>query len=474
MTMSKGQRWVLVLTSVASLMIMLDALVVTTALHAIARDLHASIADLEWIVNAYALPFAVLLMAGAALGEQYGRRRILVGGLVTFVVASAGCALAPGLGWLVAARAMQGVGAAAVAPVALSILSAAFGAAERPRALGLFASITGLATAAGPVVGGAIVQNLTWQWIFWINVPIAAVLIPLILVRLERNEGLPRRIDIVGIGLASAASFGFIWGLIRGNESGWGSAEVLGTFAGGLVALAVFVGWELRTDSPLMPMHFFARRAFSVGNTAGFLLFASIYSGAFFFAQFLQVVLRHGPMATGLLLLPWTVVLFVIAPFAGKQVGKLGARPLVVTGLLLQAVGFSWIAMIARPGLPYVALILPFVISGAGLSMAIPSAQSAVIAAVPVASIGAASGTFSTVRQLGGAFGIAITTAVFAARGGLDSAITFSNGFAAAIGTAAGLAFVGALLGLLLSRPNATEPRNAVVHHDRIREPDVT
>lgn len=450
MTMTERQRWVLALTSTASLMILLDALVVTTALHAIALDLHASIADLEWTVNAYTLPFAVLLMAGAALGERYGCRRVLVGGVALFGIASAGCALAPSLGWLIATRAIQGVGAAAVAPTALSLLSAAFGPEQRPRALGLFASITGLATLGGPLVGGAIVQNLTWQGIFWINVPIAAVLVPLVLVRLEENAGSRRGLDYAGTGLVSAAAFGLVWGLIRGNEAGWASAEVVVALSGGAIALVALVGWEFRADAPLIPMRFFATRAFSAGNTAGFLLFASIFSGAFFFAQFLQVVLRHGPMATGLLLLPWTVALFMVAPVAGKQVNRIGARPLVVAGLLLQAVGFGWIALIASPGLTYPPLILPFVISGVGIAMAIPSAQSAVIGAVPMAAIGAASGTFYTVRQLGGAFGIAITTTVFTTRGGLGSANTFSDGFGSAIATAAALALAGAVIGLLL------------------------
>ena len=464
MRMTRMQRWVLALTSAASLMILLDALVVTTALHAIAVDLNASIADLEWTVNAYTLPFAVLLMAGAALGERYGRRRVLVGGLALFGIASAGCAVAPGLGWLIAARALQGVGAAAVAPVALSVLSAAFGPGLRPRVLGWFASITGLATLGGPLVGGAIVQNLTWQWIFWINVPIAAVLIPLVFVRLEENVGSQQRLDYLGIGLVSAAAFGLVWGLIRANTAGWASAEIVASLAGGGTALVVFVGWELRADAPLIPMRFFVSRAFSAGNTAGFLLFASTFSGAFFFAQFLQVVLRHGPLTTGLLLTPWTATLFVVAPVAGKQINRIGARPLVVAGLLLQAVGLGWIALIAAPGLTYPPLILPFVISGVGISMTIPAAQSAVLGAVPMAAIGAASGTFNTARQLGGVFGIAISTAAFTARGGLGSVKTFSDGFRAAIATAAALAVAGAIIGLALPpRGERTTGRAAAV-----------
>lgn len=456
--MSSTQRWLLALTATAALMISLDALVVTTALHAIAVDLHASIADLEWTVNAYTLPFAVLLMAGAALGERYGRRRVLVAGLALFGITSAGCALAPGLGWLIAARAVQGAGAAAVAPTALAVLSASVGPEQRPRALGLFASITGLATAGGPLVGGAVVQYLTWQWIFWLNVPIAAVLIVAVLARIEPDAGTPRRLDVLGTALVSAAAFGIVWALIRGNDVGWTSPEVLAAAVGGVLALVLFVGWELRADAPLVPMRLFATPAFSAGNAAGFLLFACTFSGAFFFAQFFQVVSRHGPFATGVLLLPWTVTLFVVAPIAGAQVTRIGARTLVSAGLTLQAVGFGWIAFVAGPGTSYAWLVAPFVLSGVGLSAAIPSAQNAVIGSVPPSAIGAASGTFNTVRQLGGAFGIAITTAVFTARGGLGSATSFSDGFTPAIAAAALLALLGAATGLLL--PGRT-PRGA-------------
>jgi EmrB/QacA subfamily drug resistance transporter len=450
MTMTAGQRWVLALTSLAGLMILLDALVVTTALHSIQLDLHASIGELEWTINAYTLSFAVLLMACSALGDRYGRRRMLAAGLTLFTAASAACALAPGLGWLIAARAVQGGGAAAVMPAALALLSAAFGPEQRARALGLFAAVTGLATLGGPLVGGAIVQSLSWQWIFWLNLPIGAVLIPLIRTRLGESDRVARKLDYAGVGLVSAAALGLMWGLIRGNESGWASAEVVVAFVVGAGALAGFVGWELRTRTPLVPMGLFASRAFAAGNGVAFLLFASIFSGAFFFAQFLQVVLQQGPLGAGLRLAPWTATLFVVAPVAGKQVNKFGERPLVVAGLLMQAAGYGWIALVAAPNLAYPVLIVPFVLSGIGVSMAIPAAQSAVLRAVPMTAVGAASGTFNTLRQLGGAFGIALPAAVFASVGGFGSAAAFSDGFAAAIGTATVLALVGAVIGLLI------------------------
>ncbi|WP_040866386.1 MFS transporter [Nocardia exalbida] len=450
MNMTTGQRWVLALTSVAALLISLDALVVTTALHAIQLDLHASIAELEWTVNAYTLSFAVLLMAGAALGERYGRRRVLVAGVLLFSAASAACALAPSLGWLIAARAVQGVGSAAVMPVGMALLSAAFPPEQRTRALGLFAAVTGLATLGGPLVGGAVVEGATWQWIFWLNLPIAALLVPLMLTRLPESRGEARGLDYPGIGLAGAAALGSVWGLLRGNESGWGSAEVLAAFALGAVALVAFVHWERRATAPLIPMRLFAARGFSIGNAVGFLLFGSIFSGAFFFAQFLQTVQHHGPLGAGVRLAPWTITLFVVAPVAGRQVNRFGERPLVVAGLLMQAAGYGCLAIMAGPQLSYPAMIAPFVLSGVGVSMAIPAAQSAVLRSVPLSAVGAASGTFNTLRQLGGAFGIALPAAVFASVGGLGSAEAFSTGFAAAIGTAALLALTGAALGLLL------------------------
>jgi len=470
MTMTARQRWVLALTSVAALMISLDALVVTTALHSIQLDLHASIGELEWTINAYTLSFAVLLMAGSGLGDRYGRRRMLAAGLTLFTAASVGCALAPSLDWLIVARAVQGAGAAAAMPVALALLSAAFGPEQRARALGVFAAITGLATVGGPLVGGAIVQSLSWQWIFWLNVPIGAVLMPLVRMRLGESDRVARKFDPAGVGLVSVVALGLMWGLIRGNESGWASAEVVVAFVAGAAALAGFVGWELRTPAPLIPMGFFASRAFSAGNAAAFLLFASIFSGAFFFAQFLQVVLQQGPLGAGLGLAPWTVALFLVAPVAGKQVNRFGERPLVVAGLLMQAAGYGCIALVAAPNLVYPVMIVPFMLSGIGLSMAIPAAQSAVLRAVLMTAVGAASGTFNTLRQLGGAFGIALSAAVFAAVGGFGSAAAFSDGFAAAIGTASVLAFAGAVIGLLI--PAGVPQGRAVVTTERLESPE--
>jgi EmrB/QacA subfamily drug resistance transporter len=400
-------------------MIALDALVVTTALSTIRLDLGASIEQLEWTVNAYTLSFAVLLMTGAALGDRFGRRRLFTAGLGLFVAASAGCALAPDVGWLIAARAVQGTGAALVMPLALALLSAAFPPERRAWALGIFSGVTGLAVLGGPVVGGAITQGIAWEWIFWLNVPIGLVTILLVPRRIEESFGPKTALDILGLALATGAALGMVWGLVRGNAAGWGSVEVVAALAAGVLLAVAFVLWELRAREPMLPMRLFRSRAFSSGNASIFFLTASLFGAVFFMAQFLQTAQHHGPLDAGLRLLPLTATLFLIAP-------------------------------IAQPDLAYAQMIAPLVIAGAGVSMALPATQSAVVSSVAPQHIGKASGTFSTMRQLGGAFGIAILVAVFASAGSYVSAQAFSDGFASAIGVSAGLSLAGAIAGLAL------------------------
>jgi EmrB/QacA subfamily drug resistance transporter len=455
--MMTTQRWVLVLTALASLMVALDALVVTTALSTIRTDLHASIASLEWTVNAYSLSFAVLLMTAAALGDRYGRRRLFAAGLGLFVAASAACALAPDTGSLIAARAVQGVGAALVMPLSLSLLSAAFPPERRAWAMGIFSAITGIAVLGGPLVGGAIAQGLAWEWIFWLNVPIGLVAIPLVLRHVPESVGPRVRLDLAGVALVTAASLGVVWGLVRGNAAGWGSLEVTGTIAAGLLIAVAFVAWELRARTPMLPMSLFRSRAFSAGNAANLAMVAALFGAVFFMAQFLQVVKGYGPLRAGLGLLPWTATLFFVAPVAGAMVSRIGERPLIALGLTLQAIGFGWIALIASPDVAYLSLVPPFMVAGCGVSMAMPSSQSVVINAVAPSAIGTASGTFNMVRQLGGVLGIAVAVAVFTGAGGYGA---FSDGFSTAMTVCAGIALAGAVAGGLLPGV-AKEPRRA-------------
>lgn len=460
-----AQRWTLALASIAALMITLDALVVSTALNTIRTDLGASLESLEWTVNAYGLSYAVLMMTGSALGDRLGRRRVLLVGLTGFTAASAACALAPSIGWLIAARTVQGAGGALIMPLAMALVSAAFPPAQRARAMGLFVGLLGLGVVGGPVVGGAVAQALSWQWIFWLNVPIGVVLIPLIRLRIAETPRGSARLDGPGVALATGAAFGLVWGLVRGNAAGWGSAEVVGSLAGGVLLTVAFVRWELRAPAPMLPMRLFAERTFAVSNACGLLLFASNYGSVFLIAQYLQANRGYSPLGAGVRMLPWTVTILAVAPLAGALAARYGVRRLVTGGLALQAIGVGLVAVLADAGASYPVLIAPLVLAGSGISVAMPSAQNAVVSAVPPAAIGQASGTYNTLRQLGGAFGVAVVVAVFSATGSYASPQAFGDGFVVALGVAAIIAAVGAAtaLGLPGRRRVAAEPAPAAV-----------
>jgi EmrB/QacA subfamily drug resistance transporter len=460
--LTPGQGWVLALTSAASLMVSLDIQVVATALPVIRLQLHASLAALEWTVNAYTLSFAVLLLTGAALGERLGRRRMLAAGVGLFTAASAACALAPNAGALVAARAIQGAGAAMMLPLALALLSAAFPPQRRAWALGIFSSVTGIAVLAGPVVGGAVTQGLAWPWIFWLNVPIGLIMIPLVLIKIPAvgAERARTSLDPVGLFLATGGALGIVWALIRSPSLGWASPEIAATLAAGLVLAVAFVAWELRAADPMVPLRLFRSRPIAAGNAAAFCVFAVLLAMVFFMAQYLETGLGYGPLGAGLRLLPGWATLTVIAPFSGMLINRVGERPLVAGGLTVVAGGLTWIALIARTGLPYWHLVAPLLVAGCGASVAIPATMSAVMTSVPPAAIGQASGILNTLRQLGGVFGVAICAAVFAAHGGYASPATFVAGFGPAMGACAGLALLGAASGLVIPsrRPTPATP----------------
>jgi EmrB/QacA subfamily drug resistance transporter len=450
MTSKAMTRWVVVLTAVGSLMAALDTLVVSTALNRIRLDLGASVGQLEWTVNAYNLSFAVLLITGAALGDRYGRRRLFAVGLGVFTAASAAAALAPNVGVLIGARALQGAGSALIMPLGLALLSAAFPAEKRGAAIGIFSAITGISVASGPLVGGAVVQGIDWQWIFWVNVPIGLATIPLVLTKMRESYGPDTGLDLRGLALVTLGALATVWALVRGNQVGWGSAEVVGSLVAGVLLMIAFVGWERRAREPMLSLELFRSRAFSAGNAAIFLTFAALFSAVFFYAQLLQTGLGYGPLETGLRLLPWTATFITIAPLAGALADRIGERPLMVTGLALQAVGMAWVAVIADPTMSYTQLLAPFIVAGVGVSMAIPAAQNSVVTSVDDDAIGKAAGANSMMRELGGVFGIAIAVAVFAAAGSYASPSAFVDGFGPAIGVAAALSAVGAVAGLAL------------------------
>src|SRR5438105_953057 len=306
--------WTFVITSIALFMVTLDNLVVTTALPVIRRDLHATLQGLEWTVNAYTLTFAVLLLTGAALGDRFGRKRLFVIGMSIFTLGSVAAALAPTIDALIAARALQGVGGAIVTPLTLTLLSAAVPAEKRGLALGAWGGIGGLAVAIGPLVGGAIVQGISWQWIFWLNVPIGLIVLPLAWRRLEESRGPDRSLDVPGLALASAGLFGLVWGLVNGNSHGWGSAGIVGALTLGGLLLAAFVAWELRAREPMLPMHFFRQRTFAAANGASLFMYFGMFGSIFLLAQFFQTAQGYSPLHAGLLVLPWTAAPMVVAP----------------------------------------------------------------------------------------------------------------------------------------------------------------
>jgi EmrB/QacA subfamily drug resistance transporter len=452
MTTSRTQTWVLALAATASFMVVLDLLVVSTALSTIQRDLHASLSQLEWTVNAYTLSFAVLLMTASAIGDRLGRRRVFAVGLALFAAASAACAVSSSAGALIAARAVQGAGAATIMPLALAVLNTAFPPERRGWAMGIYGGVTGLAALLGPVVGGAITQGISWQWIFWINVPIAVVAIPLVLTRVPESHGPRARLDLPGLAALSVAAFGFVWGLVRANSAGWGSAEVVGALAGGAAFAFLFVLVERRSDAPMLPLRLFGSRAFSAGNATIFLLNAALTGGVYLMAQFLQVGLGHRPLAAGLGMLPWGVAPFLIGPRAGALVDRIGERPLIASGMAIMTLGLAWISLVASAHMSYAALAAPMVIAGVGFSLALPAVTKAVVGGVAMQDIGKASGAFSTMRQLGGAFGVALLVAVFAATGSYHSPHAFADGFAPGIAAAAGLALAATITATLLPR----------------------
>lgn len=448
------------LASAASVMVALDSTVVTTALSRIRLDLGTSIEQLEWTVNAYSLSFAVLLMTGAVLGDRFGRRRVFTTGLALFTAASAACALAPGVNWLIAARVVQGAGAALVMPLAMALLGAAYPPADRPKALGVSAGLTGLAVVAGPVVGGAVTQGLAWQWIFWLNLPIGVTIIPLVLRRIPESRGGGGGVDGGGLALATGAALGLVWGLIRSHAAGWGSAEVTGALVAGAVCGVAFVAWQRAAVRPMVPLSLFRLRGFAAGNAAGVFLYASLYGSLFFAAQYFQTGRGDRPLTAGLHLLAWTVSVTVVAPPAGRLVNRVGSRLLAAAGLAMQAAGMGCLALVVTPSAPYWQMVAPMVVAGAGVSLAMPAAQTAVLNAVTPEQIGKASGVFNTGRQLGGVFGVAVLALVFGKAGSYAGPATFTSGFAWATAASGTLSLAGAIAALAIpGRRTVPAPR---------------
>ena len=461
--MPRALRWVVGLTSTAYFMVVLDSVVVITALPRMQRDLHVGVASLQWTVNAYGIAFAAGIITAAALGDRFGRRLVFNSGLALFTIASAACALAPNMAELIVARTVQGLGAAAVLPLSLTILTTAFPPERRGMIVGVYGGLAGLAVALGPIVGGAITEAIDWHWIFWINVPIGLAAVLLGLRLLPESHGAPERLDLIGVSLVTAGVVALVWALTRANDVGWASAEIVGTLAIGALLLAAFLWWEHRADEPMVPPRLFASREFAIGNLTTFTMSGATFAAAFFLTQEFQLARGYSPVGTGLRLLPFFATPMVVSPIAGALSDRIGRRPIMVAGLALQALGFVWVAAHASLRTSWIELDIALLIAGIGISMALPTVPTAVLSAVAPQEMGKASGINYMAQRFGAVFAIAIASAVFSANGHLGTPAGVTAGFGPALWACAAFAVLAAVtaLGISPGRAAVVAPADA-------------
>jgi EmrB/QacA subfamily drug resistance transporter len=449
-----------IIVGTAMFMAQLDNLVVTSALPSIQKSLHAGLSGLQWTISAYTLTFAVFLLSGATLGDRYGRKRLFTLGLGVFTLGSVGSALAPNIGALIAFRALQGVGGAVMVPLTLTLLSAAVRPERRGLAIGGWGALAGVAVAAGPVIGGGITEAASWQWIFWVNVPLGAILLPLSRMWLTESHGPARRLDLPGNALVSVGLFGLVCGLIRGGQIGWSSPEVLVGFVAGAAALAGFIVREARTADPMLPLGLFRGRSFGLINLASMLMFFGMFGSVFFLIQLFQDVNGMSPLAAGVHALPWTAVPMLVAPLAGALSDRIGGRVLVGVGLLFQAAGLAWLAAVMTTTVPYGHIVPGLILGGIGNGLFFAPIANLVLGSVRRDQEGIASGVNNAIREFGGVLGVAVMGAIFAARGGYGPTATLSadqhfvNGAVPAV-------FTGAVLLVAASATVWALPRRA-------------
>ena len=456
-TRKYGLGAVLVAVGIPTFMVTLDNLVVTNALPVIKSELGASLSDLQWFVNAYTLAFAALLLTAAAIGDRLGRRRVFLAGITLFTAASAACALATEPWMLTGARAIQGIGAAAVMPLSLTLLAGAVPDKMRSAAIGIWGGISGLGVAVGPVVGGAVVDGLNWQWIFWLNVPIGVFAVLFAARVLTESKGTAKKLDLIGVALATAGVLSIVWGVVHGADDGWTSGPVMGSLIAGAALLAAFLGWERRTSAPMLPLRLFSNRSFSVVNIVSFTFSVGVFGSVFLLAQFFQVVQGYSPLESGIRTLPWTAAPLVVAPIAGLIVDRVGARTLITAGQVLLATALGWIALITTATTQYGDMVLPFILAGVGMGLTFAPAASVVMASASDADRGVASGTNNTIREVGVAMGVAVLASVFASAGSYNSPAEYAAGLVPAVWTGAAIVAAGAVIAVLL--PGRTSSR---------------
>jgi EmrB/QacA subfamily drug resistance transporter len=438
----------IVAASLPMFMATLDNLVMTNALTVVRADLGASVGELSWFVNAYTLSFATFMLPAATLGDRIGRRRVMLGGVAVFTLASIAAALSTTAEALIAARAVQGLGAAAIMPLSLTLLASAVPPNKRAAAIGIWGGVTGLGVALGPVVGGAVVDGISWQAIFWLNVPVAVVAIPLLLVAIRESRGTWQRLDPVGTLLLGGAVFLGIWGIVHGNDDGWASAGVLVPLIVAGLLLPAYVGWSLGRAYAVLPLRLFSSRGFSAANVIGLTFTVGMFGTVFLLSQYLQVVQHYSPLEAGLRTLPWTAAPMVVAPIAGALASRTGLRALLLVGLTLQTASLVWFAALTESAAEYSAFIPALMMAGIGMGLTFAPSATAVLDGLPDADFAKASSANSTIREFGVALGVALLVAVFLGSGGDIAPTGYEGAIGAAMLTGAGAVAIAVVAAL--------------------------
>jgi EmrB/QacA subfamily drug resistance transporter len=443
-------------TGTAAFMAALDNLVVTTALPMIRSDLGATLDSLEWTVNAYTLAFAVFLLTAAAVGDRFGRKRTFVGGIALFTAASAGAALATTTGALVAARAMQGLGAAVLLPLSLTLLVGAVSEARRGMAIAGLSGMAGLGIALGPLVGGAVLQLGSWELIFWLNVPIGLVLLPAAALVLGSGPPTSARLDGWGTVLVTLGLLGVAYALVRTSVLGWAATEVLASLLAGLALLVAFVLWQYRASAPLVPPHLFTHRGFALAGVIALFAQGGMFGAVFLLTQFMQDVLGYSPLDAGLRTLPWTLAPAAVAPLAAVLAARTGTRTAMALTTGLQVAGLAWFALIVSPDVPYQMLVGPMLMAGTGMGLFFALSPRQALDFVTPAQHGIAAGINNALRQVGVVMGIAVLASVFAANGDYGDPAQFVAGLRPALWAGAAVVAVAFVADLFVpGRPRA-------------------
>ena len=429
--------------SIPMFMASLDNLVVTNALPVIRTNLGATLEELTWTVNAYTLTFASCILMSSALADRFGRRRVFLLGIFVFTASSAWCGISDNIGTLITARTLQGIGGSAVMPLSLALLSTSVPERMRATAIGIWGGVAGLGVALGPLIGGAVVEGMTWHAIFWINVPFGLLCIPLVWTTIPESRGRPEPLDFPGLALVGIGLFGITYGIVRGNDAGWTSLEVLTALIGGVFVLVSFIWWESRAATPLLPLRLFSNRSFSMANIVGFLFFFGTFGVTFILLQFLQVVQGASPLEAGLMTMPWTLAPLIVSPLAGLLTSRVGTRPVIVVGMALMSIGLLWIGAILDPGVEYIYSVPLYMAAGVGMGMVFAPIATATLQGMVPEDRATASGTNMTIRQVGIALGVATLTAIFTALDGTLTSTGFTDAASPAILTGAAALVLG-------------------------------